>query len=89
MKNITDVMLTCGIIESRFQGESSHPICIHRVAFNNGKFALIRSVSNICFANGSVLKRSSQGWFLESKPEKLLPFEYISEQESKRRFRED
>jgi hypothetical protein len=26
---------------------------------------------------------------LESKPEKLLPFEYISEQESKRRFRED
>ncbi|WP_312467294.1 hypothetical protein [Pseudescherichia sp.] len=88
MKNITDVMLTCGILESRFQGESLHPICIHRVAFNNGKFALIRSVSNICFANGSVLKRSSQGWFSESKPEKLLPFEYISEQESIRRFRE-
>ncbi|WP_318373998.1 hypothetical protein [Enterobacter sp.] len=89
MKNTTDVMLTCAIVESRFKGESSHQICIHRVAFNNGKFALIRSVSNICFANGSVLKRSNQGWFLENKPEKLLPFEYISDQESKRRFRED
>jgi hypothetical protein len=89
MKNPTDVMLTCGIVESRLQGESSHPICIHRVAFNNGKFALIRSVSNSCFATGSILKRSSLEWFLENKPEKLLPFEYVSEQESKRRFRED
>ncbi len=89
MKNTTDVMLTCDIVESRLQGEASHPICIHRVAFNNGRFALIRSASNICFVTGSVLKRSSHGWSLDKKPQKLLPFEYISEQESKRRFKED
>ncbi|MCQ4966771.1 hypothetical protein [Atlantibacter hermannii] len=89
MKNTSDVMLTGEIVESRLHGEASHPICIHRVAFNNGKFALIRSVSNINFATGAFLKRNSQGWFLDNKPEKLLPFEYINEQESKRRFREN
>ncbi|WP_313109664.1 hypothetical protein [Atlantibacter sp.] len=89
MKENTDQMLTCGIIESQFQGESSHPICIHRVAFNNGKFALIRSVNNISFATGTVLKRTSQGWLYKGIHEQLLPFEYINELESKRRFIEN
>lgn len=89
MTNNTEEMITCDIIESRLQGESSHPIHIHRVAFNNGKFALIRSPSNIFFANGSVLKRSSQGWLYNSIQVKLLPFEYITELESQRRFYEN
>jgi hypothetical protein len=89
MENNTEEMITCDIIESRLQGEPSHPIIIHRVAFNNGKFALIRSTSNVFFTNGSVLKRSSQSWLYNSKQVKLLPFEYITELESQRRFYEN
>lgn len=76
------------VIETLLRGEISHPVCIHRVKFTNGKFALIRSVGNVCFVAGASIRREKSYWSLHNTKIRLLPFEYISETESKRRFQE-
>ncbi|TCW15283.1 hypothetical protein EDF73_103312 [Raoultella sp. BIGb0138] len=89
MKKHSEDILDGYVIETQFRGEKSHPVCIHRVKFTNGKFALIRSVANGCFIPGTVLRREKPGWLMNNANINLLPFEYISEIESERRFQED
>ena len=74
------------ILEVRCLLFTVHPVCIHRVAFDDGKFAVVRCVTDVCLAPGNSLTRDAQGWHYDERIVKLLPFEYVGQTESDRGF---
>lgn len=84
MKIRKPVFMEGHIVESRVLGETCHPFCIHSVAFSNGKYAIVREASGVCFQPGDTLERNNAEWFFHQAKIHLLPFQYIKENESHR-----
>ncbi|HDW7644033.1 TPA: hypothetical protein RM328_003883 [Escherichia coli] len=74
------------IIENRLLGEPNKLFCIHRVMFLNGKYAIVRAVSGICFNPGDIIQRNDGEWFYKQIKTPLLSFEYVEENESRRQL---
>ncbi|MDM2942360.1 hypothetical protein OGY01_07880 [Citrobacter sp. Cm038] len=88
MKTRKAVFIEGDIIASRLLGEASQPFCIHRVMFNNGKYAIVRAASGICFKTGDIIQRNENEWFYNHTKIRLLSFEYLEEDESGRQLLE-
>ncbi|MGV4199087.1 hypothetical protein [Citrobacter murliniae] len=88
MKTRKAVFIEGDIIANRLLGEASHPFCIHRVMFNNGKYAIVRAASGICFKTGDIIQRNENEWFYNHTKIRLLSFEYLEEDESGRQLLE-
>lgn len=87
MKRHTEKRRAGSILEVRCL-RVTPPVCIHRVAFEDGKFAVVRCVTDVCLDPGHVITRDAQGWHYDEKIVKLLPFEYVNQTESDRDFAE-
>ncbi|MDN8600101.1 hypothetical protein Q0A17_11850 [Citrobacter sp. S2-9] len=88
MKNKKVVFIEGHIIANRLFGDASPPFCIHRVMFSNGKYAIVRAASGICFKPGDVIQRNDCEWFFNDEKTRLLSFEYLGENESQRQLLE-
>lgn len=88
MKNHAEDRKEGTILEVRFLRAITPPICIHKVEFVGGKFAVVRCVENFCLAPGNSITRDAEGWHYGNQIVKLLPFEYTGQTESDRRFAE-
>ncbi|HKM98384.1 MAG TPA: hypothetical protein VJY99_17075 [Buttiauxella sp.] len=86
MKKHAEKRRAGSILEVRCLLFTVHPVCIHRVAFDDGKFAVVRCVTDVCLAPGHSLTRDAQGWHYDERIVKLLPFEYVGQTESDRGF---
>ena len=86
MKTRKDVFIEGDILASRHPGEANQPFCIHRVRFNNGKYAIIRAATGLCFLPGEMIQRQGNEWFYNRVKIRLLGFEYLDEKESARQF---
>ncbi|MCU6668187.1 hypothetical protein M8013_05370 [Enterobacteriaceae bacterium H4N4] len=86
MKSKKVVFIEGDIIFSRVSGETGSPFCIHIIRFKNGKYAIIRAASGICFKPGDILQRTDNEWLCDYRKIRLLPFEYLNEEESRRQF---
>lgn len=74
------------IMAIRLLGEANQPFCIHRVMFSNGKYAIVRAASGVCFHTGDTIQRQNSEWFFNNTHLHLLPFQYIKEDESQRQL---
>lgn len=88
MKNKKAVFIEGHIIANRLFGDARPPFCIHRVMFSNGKYAIVRAASGICFSPGDVIQRNDCEWFFNDEKTRLLSFEYLEENESQRQLLE-
>lgn len=88
MKIKKDVVIEGDIIASRLAGQKNHFFCIHLIHFKNGKYAIIRAASGACFDVGHTVRRTASQWFYNHHEIRLLSFEYLEEQESRRQFLE-
>lgn len=88
MKSKKVVFIEGDIICSRVSGETGNPFCIHMIRFKNGKYAVIRAASGICFKPGESIQRADSEWLCGYGKIRLLPFEYLNEEESRRQFNE-
>ncbi|MEG1350590.1 MAG: hypothetical protein RSD49_21410 [Hafnia sp.] len=88
MKNHAEDRKEGTILEVRRLPAITPPICIHKVEFIDGKFAVVRCVKNLCFTPGNSITRDAEGWHYDNQIVKLLPFEYTGQTESDRRFAE-
>jgi hypothetical protein len=88
MRTKKAVFIEGHIMANRMLGEASQPFCIHSVMFNNGKCAIVRAASGVCFNPGETIERSDCEWFFKDQKIHLLPFQYIKENESQRELAE-
>ncbi|PLY46827.1 hypothetical protein F153LOC_05145 [Lelliottia sp. F153] len=88
MKTRKAVFIEGHIVANRRLGESCQPFCIHSVMFSNGKYAIVRADSGICFNPGEIIQRYDCEWFFHEQKIHLLPFQYIKENESLRQLSE-
>ncbi|MNZ12519.1 hypothetical protein D3C78_293970 [compost metagenome] len=86
MKTNKNYFIEGKIIENRLLGEPNKIFCIHRVMFNNGRYAIVRAASGICFAPGEIIQRNDGEWFYKQSKTPLLSFEYMEENESCRQL---
>ncbi len=63
MKSKKSVFIEGHILSKSCHGQAGQPFCIHRVRFSNGKYAIIREVSGICFKTGEIIQRNDCEWF--------------------------
>ena len=88
MKTKKTVFIEGDILSSSRHGQPGQPFCIHRVRFSNGKYAIVREASGICFKAGEVIQRNDCEWFYNLTKIHLLSFEYLEDDESRRQFLE-
>ncbi len=88
MKSKKSVFIEGHILSKSCHGQAGQPFCIHRVRFSNGKYAIIREASGTCFKPGEIIQRNDCEWFYKLTPIRLLSFEYLEDDESRRRFLE-
>ncbi|MGB7801647.1 hypothetical protein [Buttiauxella sp.] len=88
MKKHTEKRKAGSILEVRCLCSATPNVCIHRVAFDDGKYAVVRCVTDVCLVPGHTLTRDAQGWHYDELILKLLPFEYVGQTESDRGFAE-
>lgn len=88
MKDKKSVFIEGDILSNSCHGQIGQHFYIHRVKFSNGKYAIVREASGICFKPGEVIQRNDCYWFYNLIPIRLLSFEYVGEDESRRQFLE-
>lgn len=88
MKSKKSLFIEGYILSKSCHGQVGQPFCIHRVRFSNGKYAIIREASGICFKLGDNIQRNDCEWFYKLTKIRLLSFEYLEDDESKRQFLE-
>lgn len=88
MKDKKSVFIEGDILSKSCHGQIGQHFCIHRVRFSNDKYAIVREASGICFKPGEVIQRNDCNWFYNLIPIRLLSFEYVGEDESRRQFLE-
>lgn len=76
-------------IEGHILSKSCHGLvgqsfCIHRVRFSNEKYAIVREGSGICFKPGEIIQRNNCKWFYNLDYIRLLSFEYLEVDESRK-----
>lgn len=76
------------ILSNSCHGQVGQPFFIHRVRFSNGKYAIVREVSGICIKPGEIIHRIDCEWFYNLTKIRLLSFEYLEDNESRRQFTE-
>lgn len=86
MKSKKSVFIEGEILSNSHHGQTGQSYCIHRVRFTNGKYAVVREVSGICFKPGEVIQRNDGEWFYNLTKIRLLSFEYLECSESRRQF---
>lgn len=74
------------ILSNSCHGQAGQPFCIHRVRFSNGKYAVVREASGICFKPGEIIQRNDCQWFYNFTQIRLFSFEYLEDDESRRQF---
>ncbi len=74
------------ILSNSCHGQAGQPFCIHRVRFSNGKYAVVREASGICFKPGEIIQRNDCQWFYNFTQIRLFSFEYLENDESRRQF---
>ncbi len=74
------------ILSNSCHGQAGQPFCIHRVRFSNGKYAVVREASGICFKPGEIIQRNDCKWFYNFTQIRLFSFEYLEDDESRRQF---
>lgn len=88
MKSKKSVFIEGHILSNSCHGQAGQPFCIHRVSFSNGKYAIIREALGICFKPGEIIQRNDCEWFYKLTKIRLLSFEYLDDDESRRQFLE-
>lgn len=88
MKKHSEQKRAGSILEVRCLRSVIPPVCIHRVAFDDGKYAVVRCVTDVCLTPGHTINRDAQGWHYDERIVQLLPFEYVGQTESDRGFAE-
>ena len=88
MKSKKTVFIEGHILSNSCHGQAGQLFCIHRVRFSNGKYAIIRVASGICFKPGEIIQLNDCEWFYKFTKILLLSFEYLDDDESRRQFLE-
>ncbi|MDN8540467.1 hypothetical protein QZH36_03225 [Erwinia sp. BC051422] len=88
MKPRKNVFFEGNIIDNRKLGGENQPFFIHRVVFTNGKYAIVRAASGVCFRPGENIQRNDSEWLYNHEKIRLLSFEYLEEKESVRQLLE-
>ncbi|MGG9687778.1 hypothetical protein ACQ9K0_10200 [Klebsiella michiganensis] len=88
MKSKKSVFIVGEILSTSLHGQAGQSYCIHRFRFNNGKYAVVREASGMCFKQGEFIQRNDCQWFYNFTQIRLLSFEYLDDDESRRKFLE-
>lgn len=88
MKSNKSFFIEGHILSNSCHGQAGQTFCIHRVRFSNGKYAIIREASGIYFKPGEIIQRNNGEWFYKLTKIRLLAFEYLEDNESRRQFLE-
>ena len=88
MKSKKSFSIEGNILANSYHGQAGQPFCIHRVRFSNGKYAIVQEASGICFKPGDIIQRNDCEWFYKTTQIRLLSFEYLEDNESRRQFLE-
>lgn len=88
MKSKKSIFIEGHILSNSCHGQVGQSFCIHRARFNNVKYAIIREASGICFKPGEIIQRNDCEWFYNLTKIRLLSFEYLEDDESRRQFLE-